>query len=414
MLGILVLSLAVWYSTRDHLPRRVRIATGASGGQYHEFGLLLKSIVERRTSTQVELVPTEGSLENARLLAEGKVDFAMVQGGSVDLAGRTVVAPLYYDIVHIVVRADASMSSLRDLAGCRVILGAKGSGMRQSAIGLLTHHDLMDAVIEADASYFAVLPGETNIDGAIITSGIQNKDLRRILSSSQYELLPVPDAEAMQMVDPYFRMFTIPTGLYREQPAVPSRPISTLATTAFLVGNHDTSDLLVEELLTAIYEEGMRLQMPMLFKRDEVRQWLDMPLHSAARMYFDPQDEIGHISAVMESLAATKELLFALAAGIYLLWERWRRLKEKEEQSKFNAEKDHLDELLSQTVEIERKQMEITDEAELRKLLDDVTRIKLQALKELTHEQLRGDRIFLIFLTQCASLISKIQAKIKH
>jgi len=44
--------------------------------------------------------------------------------------------------------------------------------------------------------------------------------------------------------------------------------------------------------------------------------------------------------------------------------------------------------------------------------LDKVTRIKLQALDELTHEALRGDRIFLIFLTQCANLITKIQAKI--
>jgi hypothetical protein len=45
-------------------------------------------------------------------------------------------------------------------------------------------------------------------------------------------------------------------------------------------------------------------------------------------------------------------------------------------------------------------------------MLDKVTRIKLKALEELTHEALRGDRIFLIFITQCANLINKIQAKI--
>jgi hypothetical protein len=56
--------------------------------------------------------------------------------------------------------------------------------------------------------------------------------------------------------------------------------------------------------------------------------------------------------------------------------------------------------------------MESNSIPELRGMLDKVTRIKLKALDELTHEALRGDRIFLIFLTQCANLINKIQAKI--
>ena len=34
------------------------------------------------------------------------------------------------------------------------------------------------------------------------------------------------------------------------------------------------------------------------------------------------------------------------------------------------------------------------------------------ALDELTHEDLRSDRMFLIFLIQCGNVINKIQAKI--
>ncbi len=109
-------------------------------------------------------------------------------------------------------------------------------------------------------------------------------------------------------------------------------------------------------------------------------------MHPIARRYFDPQDEIGHMAAVMESLAATKELFFALAAGIYLLRERWRRLKEKELQAELRVQKDRLDELLTRTVEIETQQIGETDENILRVMLDDVTRIKLQALDELSHE----------------------------
>ena len=50
----------------------------------------------------------------------------------------------------------------------------------------------------------------------------------------------------------------------------------------------------------------------------------------------------------------------------------------------------------------------------MRELLDEVTRIKLQAIRELTHEALRGDRMISIFLLQCGDLAVKIQAKLSE
>lgn len=56
--------------------------------------------------------------------------------------------------------------------------------------------------------------------------------------------------------------------------------------------------------------------------------------------------------------------------------------------------------------------MRTTDPAELRRMLDEVTKIKLRALRELTEEELYADQAFSIFLMQCSNLISKIQLKI--
>jgi hypothetical protein len=56
--------------------------------------------------------------------------------------------------------------------------------------------------------------------------------------------------------------------------------------------------------------------------------------------------------------------------------------------------------------------MDAEDPQELENYLDEITRIKLRALEELTHEDLRSDRTFSIFLMQCANLIRKIQSKI--
>ena len=105
-------------------------------------------------------------------------------------------------------------------------------------------------------------------------------------------------------------------------------------------------------------------------------------------------------------------LLFAIGAGIYLLWIRWRRLKEKEIQAQLDDQKEHLDEFLMETLRIERDQMRTNDIDQLQAYLDSVTGIKLKALQQLTEEELRGNQSFSIFLGQCSSLISKIQLKI--
>jgi hypothetical protein len=141
-------------------------------------------------------------------------------------------------------------------------------------------------------------------------------------------------------------------------------------------------------------------------------RWSPVPRHPVTRKYLAPQDSIGWLADIMESIAAAKELMFALGAGLYLLWDRWRRLKEDEEREAVRLQKEHLDSFLQQTLRIEAEQMDTTNPEALERFLDDITKLKLQALERLTHEHLRGDRIFSIFLMQCANLISKIQLKI--
>ena len=144
----------------------------------------------------------------------------------------------------------------------------------------------------------------------------------------------------------------------------------------------------------------------------EAREWSRMSLHAHAQSYFEPYRGIGLLANFLESLAATKELVFALAAGFYLAWS-WRlRWNAREREREVQEQKDYLDTFLDETIRVEKAQMETEDPVELKSYLDEVTRIKLKALEELSHEDLRGDRTFLIFLTQCANLIAKIQSKI--
>ena len=169
---------------------------------------------------------------------------------------------------------------------------------------------------------------------------------------------------------------------------------------------------MIHAALAAVYEQDLALGFPTLIAPAEAPSWVPFRMHSVSRSYYNPADRIGFLASVMESLAATKELLFALGAGAYLVWLRWRRISQKERDAKIQVQKDRLDTLLEQTLRIEREQIETTNPKRLRELLDEVTRIKLRALQEFTEEELRGDTAFSIFLMQCSGLISRLQLNI--
>ena len=90
---IILISIIVWFSTRETLPKTIRIATANEGGLYHEFGKALEQSLEKNTSCDVIIVETEGSGENAKLLSEGKVDLAIIQSGSRKIDNFSVIAP---------------------------------------------------------------------------------------------------------------------------------------------------------------------------------------------------------------------------------------------------------------------------------------------------------------------------------
>jgi uncharacterized protein len=418
--GTLVLVIAVslvgWYVTRDQLPQEIVIATGKQGGLYHEFGVKLAQAIERQTGAVVTILPTDGSGDNRNLLsgeAANRPHLAILQADFVSAAHMDVVAPLYPEMIYVIVRRDSEVTTLRDLTGKSVALGSVGTGMRQTALKILDHYGVEpDSLTNTEYFFTDVLGDEPPLEAAIVTAGLGNPDLHRVLESDRFRLLPITDSQAIEMKKPFLHHAVIPRGLFSEGPPVPSESIATLATPSVLVARKDSPTALIRAALAAIYEEDLALQFPTLITPADAISWVPFRMHSVSRSYYVPADRIGFLASVMESLAATKELLFALGAGAYLAWLRWRRISQRERDAKIRAQKDHLDTLLEKTLKIEREQMNTSDPKRLREFLDEVTRIKLRALQEFTEEELRGDRAFSIFLTQCSSLISRLQLNI--
>ena len=412
MLIIFVTSLTAWFFGRDRLPRTIRIATGDQGGLYHKFGNDLTPFLGTKTGRPVFVTSTPGSQENYVRLTKKRADLGIVQAGSIPVENLAIVTPLFPEFLFVIVRRGSKITTIRELAGRNIALGPIGSGTRQSALHVLKHFDITSKELGANEHYFMDLLEDPSLDGAIVTTGIENPDLSELMASNQFDFLPILNAAAIEMEHPFLRKVEMPRGLYGETEPLPTQAIPTLATTAYLVCRQDASDRLVRASLEAIHEESLRLKVPTLISRDTATTWISTRLHPVAQDYFNPADNMGWIKNLMESINATKELLVALGTGFYLLWLRWRRLKEQEADELLRQQMDRLNWFLQETLRIEKLQIGTTDVSKLEKFLDEVTQIKLQALGELTEEDLRGNQAFSIFLDQCTGLRNKIQLKI--
>jgi uncharacterized protein len=116
---------------------RLRLAAGDPGGLYLAFAeILAKRVQARYPSITVEVLPTEGTVENLNRLRSGDVDMglALADVAERDRAGgpagtaSPAVARVYENYLQVIVRDSAAVQQLSDLRGMRVSFGAARSG----------------------------------------------------------------------------------------------------------------------------------------------------------------------------------------------------------------------------------------------------------------------------------------------
>ncbi|MCF1592125.1 TAXI family TRAP transporter solute-binding subunit [Streptomyces muensis] len=118
----------------------LRIATGESDGFYAAFGqLLADQVTQVYPRLSCEVLRSEGSVANVRLVEERRADVALAladiawaaYAGSAPFGRRVplrAIGRVYENYVQLAVRADAPIRAVSDLAGRTVSLGAPASG----------------------------------------------------------------------------------------------------------------------------------------------------------------------------------------------------------------------------------------------------------------------------------------------
>lgn len=430
VVGLLLLPFAVhWgYRAATSLPSQVTIATGPEGGAYRELAESLARHLNDTHGVNVSLVHTSGSSENVQLLGEARVDlaFAMAIPGEPnrvkkkpDTSRIAFVANAYSEVIHLVVRNDEDIKSVSDLRSKRIALGEKNSGNHLMALLTIRHCGLSPNEIEpVHSTYPQIIEGlrDGTIDGAIISAGVRAPIYRQLASSQHCRILSLPYSKALASQHLLLSEFQIPAGRYQSLPSpIPATEIATVATRAQLLTRVGVPSNLVKAVTATVLNAGFQQRNALTELGETGKQFAQstpqFKVHPGVQEFYSPELRPLLNPEFVDSTESLRSFVVSLLIAAYLGY-RWFK------DHQMRKDEHRLDGYIRALMEIETRQIDIDGSADakqveaLESMLDEVTLLRQEVLKDFSAHELRDDRAADCFLEMCHAISDKIAAKL--
>ena len=420
LLALVMGTVWQWWISRTGTVELV-FSAGEQGGRYLRVARAMSHALESELShLTIKVIQSQGSEDNLhRLQSDGvdRADLALVQNDSEGGDRVRTLAVPYHEVLHFLVRRDSGISSMKDLLGKKVSVGAKNSGTYRLVSGLLLHHGLTMASFELHSLPMSeaaeqLVAGE--LDVMFCVSGLRHPACARAMASGQVAMIGLGEADLVRSavvgfktVYPYVDPVVVPVNVYPgQEPGTtgqPELPVATLSVPAILVVRREMDDDLARSITRTLFERRASLvrQEPSLSQMKELisSEGLQYPLHEGAEDFYHRSDP-GFLVTYAESMGF---LLSAMLAfwGVMVGVAGWMKQRKK----------DRLDLYF---VSIERIMSEVSDEnpetRRLHALNRDLTRLRHQAVQEMVSEKLLADESFRIFqtmLSDCQAMVEK-------
>ncbi|VWX62089.1 NMT1-like family protein [Burkholderiales bacterium 8X] len=254
VIGVLV---AAYWWLDPQPPRRVVLATGPAGSAYAEFGQRYAEAL-KANRIEVELLPSDGSLDNLRLLREGKADLAFVRGGSsadpeADAeAGLSSLGALFYEPLWFFYRIEAlpkegrkpgTLTSIAQLKGLRVNLERPGSGVPDIMDRMLRANHMGSEALQLSSLEQAPAAAALEaglLDVVVLASAPESALVQRLLRAPGIELMDFGQSDAYARRFAFLKPVTLPRGVVDLAADLPPRDRSMLAATTSLLAREST------------------------------------------------------------------------------------------------------------------------------------------------------------------------------
>ena len=287
---------------------QLSIATGGTGGVYFPMGGGLAEIINGKIDGYSATAEVTGaSVENMGLVATGDADLAIAFADTVQqgytctgrFEGNALpmvrgLASLYANMIQIVALEGSGITTLEDLRGKRVSVGAPGSGTEVNAAAILnangmTYDDIEEQRLNFNETADALANGD--IDAGFWSVGAPTSSILNLATTNSIVMIELSDAEiaAARAADPIFAQTTLDAGIYDGVGAT-----TVLGVPNVLVVSSEMSDDLAYAITSAMFEniEDLRAVHPAA-NQTTVEFTLaatPIPLHPGAIRYFE---EIG-------------------------------------------------------------------------------------------------------------------------
>jgi hypothetical protein len=260
-------------------------------------------------NVEVSNMASAGSVENARRVNSGEIDFGISYSGDTYLArnGRLTndtnkypnihaMAFLYGAPAHLIVLEKSGINSIADLKGKRIAVGGAGSGAAASAqrfFGAIGLWDNMN-IEYIGYSKAAAAIGDGLIDAMWVFAGFPNSSVIQAAASNKIKILSTWEAGekggAFEQY-PFYAPITIPAGTYSGV----DYDVMSFQDSALWVANKDVAPEHVYNALANIYtKEGLSymVKVKSTAKSMSVKGALTgivTPVHAGAQKFWKEQ-----------------------------------------------------------------------------------------------------------------------------
>jgi TRAP transporter TAXI family solute receptor len=254
----------------------ISIATGGTGGVYYPYGGgLAKVLNENLPGVRASAEVTSASVDNLKLIRDGKADIAFALADTVAdavsgrgaFAGAPVpaasIAVLYSNYTQVVTLGSSGITRIADLRGRTVSTGSPGSGTAViafrvlQAAGLNPDADVTRQGLGASESAGALKDGK--VDAFFWSGGLPTAAVQDLAYSQGLTIRLIPTGDLVPTLQrehgPLYFPLTIPAGAYRGV----TDPVSVVGVANVLVVNRSMAEQLAYDITRVLFEQQVAL-----------------------------------------------------------------------------------------------------------------------------------------------------------
>lgn len=306
-----LIGIAIFLSISVYATESITILTGGTSGVYYPIGIALSSIYTKEIhDSKIAVIATKGSIENLNMLESEHGEVAISLGDSLSNAYRgneeagfpipltklRTIGALYPNYIHFIATSDSGITSLADMKGKRVSVGALKSGSERNARVILnaaglSYKDFAKVEYLSYAESVKLMKNR-QLDVILLSAGADIFVLHDLAKSQKIVFLNIPEEIVKKIDNPAYQVGIIPAQTYEGQ----TNDVHTIAVQNFLVTHSELSDETVYLMTRAMFENLDQMvsahTAAKAINLDNAVKNLPVPLHPGAAQYYKEMEII--------------------------------------------------------------------------------------------------------------------------